>query len=62
MPWSIETDVAPVTFHTSFDEDPWPTVLGSPVKVRIAGAPGAGLTTAVAKDVAEPYTLVAVSV
>ena len=58
----METEVAPITFHCSIDEPPGVMLLGFADKFKIAGTPGGGLTTTVASEVMEPYTLRAVSV
>lgn len=62
IPWSIVTEVAPVTFQCSVEVPPKVILFGVAEKLKIAGAPEGGLTTTVASEVVEPYKLDAVSV
>jgi hypothetical protein len=61
MPWSIETEVAPVTFHDNVEEPPLIICLGLAVKVFIIGKPDA-VTVMVTGTATETEPMVAVSV
>jgi hypothetical protein len=61
MPWSIETEVAPVTFHCRVEDWPVVIVIGLAVKLVIAGTP-AWARVIVAVAVTIPALLLAVRV
>lgn len=62
-PWSIEADVAPVTFHWSIEDCPGAMLDGFDVKLTISGGPPAAVATVtVVEAVTEPDAFVAVTV
>jgi len=58
----IETDVAPVTFHSSIEDWPGVMLLGFEIKLTTTGCPAVVVSVTVVEATTEPELFVAVIV